>query len=37
MKNYILIHPKDNVIVALQEISTGTEVEGVKALETIPA
>lgn len=37
MKNYILIHPKDNVIVALQEISAGTEVEGVKALETIPA
>ena len=37
MKNYILIHPKDNVIVALQEISTGTEVEGVKALVTIPA
>lgn len=36
MKNYILIHPKDNVVVALQEIPAGSEVEGIKALETIP-
>ncbi len=37
MKEYIKINEKDNVIVALRDILAGTAVEGVAALETIPA
>lgn len=37
MKDHIQINEKDNVVVALQEIPAGTVLEGVAALETIPA
>lgn len=37
MKDHIQINEKDNVLVVLQEIAAGTELEGVKALEVIPA
>ena len=37
MKDYIQIHEKDNVVVALREIPAGTVLNGVSAIETIPA
>lgn len=37
MKNHIQIHEKDNVIVALQDICEGSVLQGIKALENIPA
>lgn len=37
MKKHIQIHEKDNVVVALCEIQPGTVLQGVAALEVIPA
>lgn len=37
MKKYIHINERDNVIVALQELQPGTVLEGITALDTIPA
>ena len=37
MKSFIKINNKDNCIVALTDLKAGTEAEGVKALEEIPA
>lgn len=36
MADFIQIHPRDTVAVALRDIPAGTEFQGVKALETIP-
>ena len=36
MADFIQIHPRDTVAVALRDIPVGTEFMGVKALETIP-